>query len=74
MPIHDGVRRRHPQAAIFDIRLVNESVYPVADKLMDMGIPFSFASSEQRCDMLDRFHGAYRAPNPLISPAPRPIC
>ncbi len=50
--LHDGL---HPDVAVLDIRLVDETVYPLADKLTELGIPFIFASSELRRDIPDRF-------------------
>lgn len=44
-----------PDACILNIRLGREMVYELADRLMEMGIPFIFASSESRSEIPDRF-------------------
>lgn len=41
-------RGPHPDGCILNIRLQNRMVYPLADDLFRMGIPFVFASGEHR--------------------------
>jgi DNA-binding response OmpR family regulator len=51
-------------AALLDIHLRGEVVYPVADILMDRGIPFMFLSGYGEGDLPSRFHDRplYRKP------------
>jgi DNA-binding response OmpR family regulator len=47
-----------PEAAILDVKLATELVYPLADELAKRDIPFLFATGFD-CDVLpDRFRGA----------------
>lgn len=47
--------RERPDACILNIRLGDEMVYPLADKLLDLGVLFIFASSEPRKQIPERF-------------------
>lgn len=47
--------RQRPDACILNIRLGTEMVYPLADRLLELGVPFIFASSEAREHIPDRF-------------------
>src|SRR5689334_12640727 len=51
-----------PDAALLDIRLIDEESYPVADKLAATGIPFVFFTSFPREDLPSRF-----SKRPLVS-------
>lgn len=44
-----------PDACILNIRLGRQTVYELADRLLEMGIPFIFASSEPRSEIPERF-------------------
>lgn len=50
-----AIEEQLPDACILDIRLGKEMVYPLADRLLEMGIPFIFASSEARENIPHRF-------------------
>lgn len=43
-------------AAILDVNIGNEVVYPVADALTERGVPFFFATANSRADLPERFH------------------
>ena len=49
--------RERPDACILNIHLGRSMVYDLADRLMNEGIPFIFASSEPRSSIPDRFSG-----------------
>lgn len=49
------LERQRPDACILDINLGSDKVYPLADRLMELNIPFIFASSEVRANIPDRF-------------------
>ncbi|KRA98288.1 hypothetical protein ASD83_14780 [Devosia sp. Root685] len=51
----EALDNERSDACILNIRLGQEMVYELADRLMEMGIPFIFASSESRSDIPDRF-------------------
>ncbi|TZF89867.1 response regulator [Lysobacter lacus] len=42
-------------AAVLDVNLGREVVYPVADSLAARGIPFLFATANERADLPERF-------------------
>jgi len=50
-----ALERERPDACILNIRLGREMVYELADRLLALGIPFIFASSEAREHIPDRF-------------------
>lgn len=59
-----------PDAVILDIRLRNAETYPVADLLMESGIPFVFATAYLKRDLPERFAHA-----PIFEkPYSTPIC
>ena len=43
-----ALRELKPDAAIVNINLGRQLVYPLADEMLDQGVPFIFASSELR--------------------------
>lgn len=51
----NALRDMKPDACILNIRLGPDMVYPLADRLVEVGIPFIFASSQLRAHILDRF-------------------
>ncbi len=51
------LERQQPDACILNIRLGPDMVYPLADRLLELGVPFIFASSEAREHIPDRFAG-----------------
>lgn len=52
-------------AAILDIYLAGELVFPVAEKLQDMGIPFVFATAYDAKVIPPRFEGFVLCDKPL---------
>lgn len=52
-----ALTEHNPDACIVNIRLGPDLVYELADRLLDSGTPFIFASSELRSDIPDRFNG-----------------
>lgn len=52
----DALREMKPDAAIVNINLGRQLVYPLADEMLDQGVPFIFASSEERAAIPDRFN------------------
>lgn len=50
-----ALEREKPDACILNIRLGPDMVYELADRLMALGIPFIFASSEARQHIPHRF-------------------
>ena len=48
-----AIEKNAPQAAILDVNLRGQLVYPVADCLMDRGIPFVFVTGYGR-ESIDR--------------------
>jgi PAS domain S-box-containing protein len=48
-----AIEKNAPQAAILDVNLRGQLVYPVADRLMDRGIPFVFVTGYGR-ESIDR--------------------
>ncbi|HET8554616.1 MAG TPA: response regulator [Rhodanobacteraceae bacterium] len=57
---------RHAQldAAVLDINLRGEKVFPVADALAARGIPFVFATSYDQAVIPERFAGVMRCDKP----------
>ena len=53
-------------AAILDVNLVGEKVYPVADALLDRGVPFLFASGYDADESGLRFTGIRHLVKPLM--------
>lgn len=52
-------------AAVLDINLRGEMVFPVADQLTGRGVPFAFATGYDEWALPDRFAGAPRVEKPL---------
>jgi DNA-binding response OmpR family regulator len=52
--------------AILDVNLVGEKVYPVADALLDRGVPFLFASGYDSVERDPRFAGIRHLVKPLV--------
>lgn len=50
-----ALEQQRPDACILNIRLGPDVVYPLADRLLELGVPFIFASSEAREHIPDRF-------------------
>ncbi len=53
-------------AAILDINLRGQPIYPAADILMERKIPFIFATGLASDDMPDRFKAAPRVQKPFV--------
>lgn len=67
------------EGAILDIRLDGETVFPIAERLQGIGIPFVFATAYLGSDIPQRYGGYYLAGKPnalddiataLFNPAP----
>jgi hypothetical protein len=57
-----------PDAAILDVQLADGEVYPLADALMQMGVPLIFHSGHaDQCGLLARYPGARSAGKPCPS-------
>lgn len=57
--LDDGIRaleEHKPDAAIVNINLGPDKVYPLADQMRAKDVPFVFASSEDRAAIPDRFN------------------
>lgn len=52
-------------AAVLDVNLRGEMVFPLADSLMSRGVPFLFATGYDEGAIPDRFAGAMRLEKPL---------
>ncbi|UYY57518.1 response regulator [Sphingomonas sp. S2-65] len=52
-------------AAVLDINLRGEMVFPVADTLRARGVPFAFATGYDQWALPERFTGAPRVEKPL---------
>lgn len=50
-----ALEKERPDACILNIHLGRSMVYPLADHLLELGVPFIFASSEARSSIPDRF-------------------
>lgn len=44
-------------AAVLDVNLAGETIYPVADALQARGVPFLFATANDRAQLPERFAG-----------------
>ncbi|OWW00118.1 transcriptional regulator [Rhizobium sp. R72] len=51
------IDRETPDAAILDIRLEGETVFPIADRLHGLAIPFVFATAHVDADIPEKFGG-----------------
>lgn len=51
----DALDELQPDACILNIRLGRDTVYDLADRLLERDIPFIFASGESRATIPDRF-------------------
>ena len=51
--------------AVLDINLQGEMVYPVADALMNRGVPFVFSTAYDREAIPSRFDGCVRCEKPV---------
>lgn len=54
-----------PDAAVLDVNLGREKVYPVADALRDRGVPFVFATGYDDFVVPDQYAGAPRCEKPI---------
>jgi len=54
-------------AAVLDINLRNERVYPVADRLSDRGIPYVFTTGYDLAVIPDDYSGVQRCEKPVNS-------
>lgn len=52
-------------AAILDVNVGSELVYPVADALLARGVPFFFSTAQDPALMPERFHGMPLCPKPF---------
>jgi CheY-like chemotaxis protein len=59
----DGDRPR-PDAAILDVELQRKLIYPVADLLIDEGIPFILTTGHDAAVLPERFGNVPRSPKP----------
>jgi CheY-like chemotaxis protein len=64
-----AIERNSPDAAILDVNLGGQLVYPVADRLMDLGIPFVFVTGYGR-ESIDR---RYQSIQVLEKPVERQV-
>lgn len=55
-----------PDAALLDINVADGQIYPVADRLMDLGTPFAFVSSELPKDTPAKYRGYRLISKPAI--------
>ncbi|MCD2323348.1 response regulator [Sphingomonas sp. IC-56] len=58
-------REAEIDAAVLDINLRGEMVFPVADVLAKRGVPFAFATGYDEWALPERFAGAPRVEKPL---------
>lgn len=58
-------REERIDAAVLDVNLRGELVFPVADALRERGVPFAFATGYDRWAIPDRFADALRVEKPL---------
>ncbi|MEL6061554.1 MULTISPECIES: response regulator [unclassified Methylobacterium] len=54
-----------PEAAVLDVNLAGEMVYPVADRLIARGIPFLFTTGYDRSSLPTRFARVRRLEKPF---------
>jgi DNA-binding response OmpR family regulator len=59
------IEKAKPNAAILDINLNGEMVYPAAKELMDRGIPFVFATGYSTLDVPTTFRSIPRLEKPV---------
>jgi CheY-like chemotaxis protein len=55
----------HIDAAVLDVNLRGDMVFPVADALRARGVPFAFATGYDRWALPERFADAVRVEKPL---------
>lgn len=55
----------HVDAALLDVNLQGESVFPVADILKERGVPFLFLTGYDRSAIPTRFGDVFRAEKPI---------
>ncbi len=60
----DSLRNEEIDAAILDINLNGEMVYPLADELIARGIPFVFVSGYEAANLPDRLRALPRLAKP----------
>ncbi|WP_348271076.1 response regulator [Methylobacterium sp. Leaf93] len=58
-----------PNAAILDVNLGGEDVYPVADALLALGVPFLFTTGYDQATILGRYASARLLEKPLDTAA-----
>jgi CheY-like chemotaxis protein len=58
-------REPAPDAAVLDVNLGREKVYPVADALWERGVPFVFATGYDDFVVPDRYVGVPRCEKPI---------
>lgn len=67
----DGVRAVtacRPDAAILDVQLADSEVFPLADRLIELGVPIIFHSGHADAGaLLARYPGAHSAAKPCAS-------
>lgn len=67
----DGVRavtERRPDAAILDVQLADSEVFPLADRLIELGVPIIFHSGHaEASSLLARYPTARSAAKPCAS-------
>ena len=61
----DAARRTALDAAVLDINLAGDMVYPLADLLSSRGVPFVFLTGYVSSDIPERFRAFLRLPKPL---------
>jgi len=61
----DLVAEQQPDAAVLDVNLHNEPVYPVADALIDRGVPIVFATGYDELLMRRPYIGLPRCEKPI---------
>ena len=54
-----------PNAAVLDVNLGGESVYPVADALIGLGVPFLFTTGYDQATIPSRYASARRLEKPM---------
>jgi DNA-binding response OmpR family regulator len=60
----EASRREPVDLAVLDINLADQMVYPLADELLERGIPFVFLSGYSAKDMPERFRKIPRLAKP----------
>jgi CheY-like chemotaxis protein len=58
------IDQSHIDAAILDIRLEGETVFPIAERLQDLDIPFVFATAYLDADIPQRYGGYFLTGKP----------